>query len=122
VRSFKKKIKIIQNAFAVTPRLVDASQNHSLGGNMVDSDYESCASEDSGESNWFDVLIPTGYQCGELIVARIQHYGIRVHVPCPDQGDGSRIWLHIPPSALPAIESLNSRGIVPSAVDFGLKV
>ena len=89
---------------------------------MVDSDYESCAIEDSGESNWFDVRIPTGYQCGELIVARIQHYGIRVRVPCPDQGDGSRIWLHIPPSAVPAIEALNSRGIVPSAVDFGLIV
>ncbi len=91
---------------------------------MVDSgsDYESCTSEGSGDSNWFDVRIPTGYNCGELIVARIQHYGIRVRVPCPDQGAGSRIWLHVPLAAVPSIEELNKKGIVPSAADFGLKV
>jgi hypothetical protein len=91
---------------------------------MVDSDSAdgSCTSEGSGESNWFDVHIPTGYICGQLIVAHIHPYGIHVRVPCPDQGDGSRIWVHIPPTVVPTIEEFNKKGIFPSAVDFGLKV
>jgi hypothetical protein len=91
------------------PRLVDASQNHCSGGNMVDSDYESYTSKDSGESNWFDVRIPTGCNCGQLIVARIKPYDIQVRVPCPDQGDRSQIWVHIPPTVVPTIEELNKK-------------
>jgi hypothetical protein len=88
---------------------------------MVDSDCESCTSEGSRESDWFDVHIPTGYKCGQLIVACIQPYDVQVHIPCPDQGDRSRIWVQIPPTVIPSIAEAIKKGIIPSAADIGLK-
>ncbi len=63
-----------------------------------------------------------GYNCSQLIVARIQLLYIQVHVPCLDQGARGRIWLHVPLGVLPAIEEANKGGIVPPTAGIGLKV